>query len=194
MSRRGSAQLLLLSLRSRRVLGWTIGVTATAVLLAAFAHTGRDFPLFTQTGLAQMLRQSAWERALAGLPEQAPWPWLESSSQTTGSVPRLGLSASVFQETGNEALADRLSKASESGPAKDPHLSQFGEVGISDRITVTTADGASGIYDVIGPKVVDPHLAETEPPSGTDPALCLPPQASKADQPATPVPQPEHKL
>lgn len=196
MSRRGSAQLLLLSSRPRRVLGWTIGVTATVALLAGVLHAGRDSPLLTKTGLAQMLRQSAWERALAELPEQAPWPWVETSSEPTSSVPRLGLSASVLKTAGSQAHTDRTFKPIEPGPAKDPHLSQFDEVSIGDRITVTTANGASRVC-----QVVDPHLAEAEPAAyDTAPEHCLPLdpqpviQAGKVEQPAQPEPGPEHKL
>jgi hypothetical protein len=201
MSRRGSAQLLLLSSRRRRVLGWTIGVTATVALLAGVLHAGRDFPLLTQTGLAQMLRQSAWERALAELPQQAALPWVETSSEPTSSVPRLGLSASVLKTAGSEAHTDRTFKPIEPGPAKDPHLSQFDEVSIGDRITVTTANGASRVCQVTGPTVVDPHLAEAEPAAyDTAPEHCLPLdpqpviQAGKVEQPAQPEPGPEHKL
>lgn len=207
MSRRGSTQLLLLSFRSRRGLRRTLGVAAAVALLAGVSQSARDFPLLTQTGVAQMLRQSAWERALAGLPEHTPWPWLETPSPAASSVPRLGLSASLLAAKRPEPPADRPAKpAKPADPAQDPHLGQFGEVGIGDQITVTTASGASRVYRITGPKVVDPHLAETAPDAPQpDRPHCLPLdpllagsllviQAGQAELQATPEPAPERKL
>jgi hypothetical protein len=191
MSRRGSAQLLLLSFRPRRVLGWTIGVTAAAGLLAGVFSDARDFPLLTQTGLGQMLRQSAWERALAELPQHAPWPWVETSSGETSAVPRLGLSASVVKTTATEDGAEKVLKVIEPAPAKDPHLAELGEVSIGDRIIVKTADGSSRLYQVIGCTVVDRNLAEMQPASSdADPegATCL------TEQSMPPAVEPERKL
>ncbi len=86
---------------------------------------------------------------------------------------------------------------------------KLSEVGVGDRITVTTADGASRIYKVTGRRVVDPHLAETNSgPSDADTTLvtCLPLdpllastlrlviQATTDDAPAPPEPRPEQKL
>ena len=75
MPSRGSAQFLLLLLRSRRRLGWMMGALACALIVAVLLQAGGEFPLLSRTGLAQLLRQSAWEHALAGLPEAPPLPW-----------------------------------------------------------------------------------------------------------------------
>jgi len=126
-------------------------------------------------------------------------------------VPQLGLSASVVTEgrPGNDEGAAIESPQPTSG--EDPHLprTKLSEVGVGDRITVTTADGASRVYRITGRRVVDPHLAESEPgPSDGDATLvsCLPLdpllasslrliiQATKVDPPATPDPRPEQKL
>ncbi len=86
---------------------------------------------------------------------------------------------------------------------------KLSEVGVGDRITVTTADGSSRVYRVTGRRVVDPHLAETKSgPSDDDATLvtCLPLdpllasslrlviQATTIDPPAAPDPRPEQKL
>ncbi len=122
-------------------------------------------------------------------------------------MPRLGLSASVDQ--GERARAAR--RRSQPVAGEDPHLprTKLSEVGVGDRITVTTSDGASRDYRVTGRKVVDPHLAETESaPPDVDATLvtCLPLdpllasslrlviQATKVDPPAAPEPDPEQKL
>jgi sortase A len=203
MLRRGSAQLLLLFFRSRARLGWTIGAIAGVLIVACMLRAGDDFPLLTRTGIAQALHQSAWQHALAGLPEPAPWPWAETSSGTAAAVPQLGLSASVVKE--------RSPGKDDGGDSEDPHVprTKLSEVGVGDRITVTTADGSSRVYRITGSRVVNPHLAQTEPgPSGDEPTLvtCLPLdpllanslrliiQATKVDPPALPDPRPEQKL
>lgn len=205
MPSRGSAQFLLLFLRSRARLGWTMGAVAFALIVAVLLQAGGEFPLLTRTGLAQLLRQSVWQHALAGLPEAPPLPWASTNSGTTAEVPLLGLSASVVAET-NPVPATVKPVASE-----DPHLprTKLSEVGVGDRITVTTADGSSRVYRVTGRGVVDPHLADTESgPLDADPTLvtCLPLdpllasslrlviQAIKTEPSAPTASRPEQKL
>ena len=82
-------------------------------------------------------------------------------------------------------------------------------MGVGDRITVTTADGASRDYRVTARRVVDPHLAQSEAgPSDVDATLvtCLPLdpllasslslviQATKLDPAAQTEADPEQKL
>jgi hypothetical protein len=210
MSRRGSTQLLLLFFRSRKLLGWSVGTLAGALIVTGLMQAGGEFPLLTRTGLAQQLRQSAWEHALAGLPEQAAWPWAESSSGTTGVPPRLGLSATVLKDAGADEIENAM-EPPQPASGQDPHLpqSKFSEVSVGDRITVTSADGTSRVYRVTGRRVVDPHLAENEPAAdGDDPTLAACPrldrtladklslviQATRVDPPAQPEHKPEQKL
>jgi Sortase domain len=204
MSRRGSAQFLLLFLRPRARLGWTLGAIVGVLVVAGLIQAGGDFPILTRTGLAQMIRQSAWHQALASMPEQAAWPWADSPAATAATVPRLGLSAAVG------TAADTVIEPSQ--PAADerqaPH-NKLSAVGIGDSITLTTADGSSRVYRVTGSRVVDPHLADTDSgPLDGDPTLvtCLPLdpllanslrlviQATTATPPAPPAPRPEQKL
>ena len=203
MPSRGSAQFLLLSLRSRRRLGWMMGAAACALIVALLLQAGGEFLLLTRTGVAQLLRQSAWQHALAGLPEAPPLPWASTAS-APAQVPMLGLSASVIKET-SPGSATVKPVAGE-----DPHLprTKLSEIGVGDHITVTTSDGASRDYRVTGRKVVDPHLAEQSRPSDVDATLvtCLPLdpllasslslviQATNVDPPAETEPDPEQKL
>jgi sortase family protein len=203
MPSRGSAQFLLLFLRSRPKLGWTVGAVTCALIAAVLLQAAGEFPLFARTGLAQMLRQSAWQHALAGLPAPEPLPWVSSTSPAAADVPLLGLSASVVRTDLDTAAVTPI--VDETGSAPRNRLS---EVGVGDKITVTTADGASRDYRVTGRKVVDPHLAETPPgPSDIDATLvtCMPLdpllsslslviQATKVDPPAATAPDPEQKL
>ena len=203
MPSRGSAQFLLLFLRSRRRLGWMMGAIACALTVAVLLQAGGEFPLLARTGLAQLLRQSAWQHALAGLPEAPPLPWASTAS-APAQVPLLGLSASVIKET-NPGQATVSPVA-----GQDPHLprTKLSEIGVGDHITVTTSDGASRDYRVTGRKVVDPHLADQSGPADLDATLvaCLPLdpvlasslslviQATKVDPPAKVEPDPEQKL
>ena len=204
MPPRGSARFLLLFLRSRRGLGWMMGAVACALIVAVLLQAGGEFPLLTRTGLAQLLRQSAWQHALAGLPEAPPLPWASTAS-APAHVPLLGLSASVIKETSPGSATVKPVAA-----AEDPHLprTKLSEIGVGDHITVTTSDGASRDYRVTGRKVVDPHLAEQPGPSDVDATLitCLPLdpllasslslviQATKVDPPAETKLDPEQKL
>ena len=203
MPSRGSAQLLLLFVRSRPRLEWTMGAIACALVLAGLLQASGEFPLLTRTGIAHLFHQSAWRHALAGTPEGSPWPWDGTPTATAADVPQLGLSASAIKETNSDPAGDGQDAGWHAPRTK---LSQLG---VGDHITVTTADGASRDYRVTGRKIVDPHLAETDSaPFGADTALvtCLPLdplvanslrlviQATAVDPPASPEPGPEQKL
>ena len=204
MSRRGSAQLLLLFLRSRARLGWTLGAMVSVLVVAGLAQAGHGFPIRAKMGIAQMIRQSAWHHALAGMPEQAVWPWSDTPAATDAKVPRLGLSAAV-----GKAVDTAIEPSQPAGDDKNEPRTKLSEVGVGDRITVTTADGSSRVYRVTGRGVVDPHLADNESgPLEADPTLvtCLPLdplrasslrlviQAIKPEPPAPTEPRPEQKL
>jgi hypothetical protein len=123
MLRRGSAQLLLLFFRSRLRLGWTLGAIAGVLVVAGLLEAGGDFPFLTRTGLAQVLRQSAWQHALAGLPEPGPWPWAATPAATTARVPLLGLSASIVKE----GTPSKDERAGTESPARGSHEAQRDE-------------------------------------------------------------------
>jgi hypothetical protein len=208
MPKRGSAQLLLLSFRACRALGWRALAAIIVAGLGWFFHSEDNFPDLTKTGLAQVIRQAAWEHALAGLPE-APWPW-EAAQAENPKVSQLGLSAAVLGgATANNddtlSLEPKLPKG-HAGHALRPKVSG---VEIGDRITVTAPDGSSRSYKVTGRRVVDPHLAETGPKaegaemalvtcSTLDPLLAsslrLIIEAIKTEPPASPERSAEQKL
>jgi hypothetical protein len=167
MPKRGSVQLLLLSFRSRAALGFGALAAVFIVALGFFFHSQDDFPVLTKTGLAQVIREAAWEHALAGSPDE-PWPWENASQSTTAKVSQLGLSAAVFggaRSSKDEGLSPESPRPGKrhTAHASRPKLSG---VEVGDRITVTTADGSSRSYKVTGSRVVDPHLAESEPKPG----------------------------
>ena len=162
MPKRGSAQLLLLSFRTRAALGLGAFAAVISLGLGWFFHISENFPVLTKIGLAQVIREAAWEHALAGLPEE-PWPW-ENAQAANPKVPQLGLSAAVSGATANSD--DRLSlEPPKPGKSNAVHFArrEVSGVEVGDRITVTAPDGSSRSYEVTGQPVVDPRLAETEP-------------------------------
>jgi sortase (surface protein transpeptidase) len=126
-------------------------------------------------------------------------------------VPRLGLSAAVLTGTSagkDEHLSLQPPKPANGNAAHAPRA-KVSDVEVGDRITVTAADGSSRVYKVTGRRVVDPHLAETEPKpedaemplvtcSPLDPLLAsslrLVIQAIKIDPQAPPEASAEQKL
>ena len=162
MPKRGSAQLLLLSFRTRAALGLGAFAAVISLGLGWFFPISENFPVLTKIGLAQVIREAAWEHALAGLPEE-PWPW-ENAQAANPKVPQLGLSAAVSGATANSD--DRLSlEPPKPGKSNAVHFARrkVSGVEVGDRITVTAPDGSSRSYKVSGQPVVDPRLAETEP-------------------------------
>ena len=122
MSRRGSAQLLLLSFRSRARLGWTLGAIVSVSVVAGLLQAGGDFPLLSRLGVAQMIRQSVWHHALAGLPEQPPWPWADEAAGSDGKVPSLGVPSLGVPSLGLSAAVgkDAETVVEPSQPAAEP--------------------------------------------------------------------------
>jgi len=167
MPKRGSVQLLLLSLRPRATLGWGLGAVAVIGLVAGVVQLKEAVPLLDKGGLAQALRQSAWEKALAG--QSARWPWEDMSVNMSfvpaANVPRLGLSAELLKHTA-DASEPALPAPRRAAQAKTASAAQgdvaISDVTIGDSITFTAADGATCIYRITGRRVVDPHLAERE--------------------------------
>ena len=206
MSRRGSAQLLLLFFRTRRGHGRMVGAIAGIAIVTGLLVALGGLP--TPGGLAQVLRQNAWDRAFAGLPEPTPLPWGAAPATPQAKVTRLGLSASMVREGQRNTL--RTESAPQPAAGQGPHqpATMLREVVVGDRITVTTAGGASRVCEVTGRRVVDPHLTETDSDAlrGDDTfVICVPLdpllasslrlviQATEVDPPAA-EPRPEHKL
>ncbi len=196
MTKRGSNQVLLLFLRPGTRLGWKIGGALGLFALAALGAAK----------LAPALHESAWRQALAGQPSQA-WPWEAAQSTKQSAVPRLGLSAALNDEMPQVEIAPAPPRL---GKGVERSRLELGDVAIGDRITVTTADGASRDYRVTGRKVVgDPHLADGDSvaPTGGEvsPVTCwsrdlvagtlrLIIEATGVDRPKEPAPSAEQKL
>ena len=209
MSIRGSGRFLLLSFRARMKLACGIGAAGALLMVGGLAQSGTGFKLMERTGLGQLLHQRAWERALAGHSEMEPWPWEDPSLIANTKVPQLGLSAAVLERLSDQQRDDAAKRPQ--SHAKLPDMSEstegfsdgFSNVAIGDRLTVTRPDGSTRDYRVTGRRVVDPHLADSEPLSEegeTTPASCSPLDAFvagslrvilQATEPEKPEPAPD---
>ncbi len=175
MSRRGSAQLLLLLSRPCHRLGQAIGALTGAILAVGLVWSGLGFSSLAPGELVQSVRQSAWDRALTGPAEHTPWPWATTQNSTAAKVPRLGLSASVV----HDGWSDGRYAAEVEPWSQDADTLSMMATG--DRITLTTAKRALPVYRVTRRKMVDPHLAESDVPAlGGDAALVTCPSQDSA--------------
>lgn len=166
----------------RTVTRATLGMGAAFAALLGVSQIGEVLPELDQQGLAQTLRQTAWDRALKGQSSAGSWPWDNVTSNLSltlsgkaSKVRRLGLSASLRGPSGSPAspvaAAHQLPGASkQAGHASRTSIEgdiALGDVGpdamtIGDRITFTANDGATCVYRVTRQRVVDPHLASDE--------------------------------
>jgi sortase A len=209
MSKRGSTQLLLLFFRSCARHKWGIGAATAFLVLIGAIQTSGEFHLMAKTGLAQLLRQSAWEEALSNQAEPKPWPWEDTTLVPSAKVPRLGLSAAILTGTSSGAVVQPMPRGQRADLKSDKTGAELGDVAIGDSLTVIGADGSSHVYRVTGRRVVDPHLAETEqtPIDGEvalvtcwplDPCIAgslrLVIRATEVDPPVAPKPSAEQKL
>ncbi len=206
MPERGSVQVLLFFFRSCVRAGCRIGVAVAFIALLGLLPGEQGAYHKAKTEFDQSLREAAWKSALAGESKQTAWPWDEAAAPTSNpAVPRLGLSAAIYSDSG----AARPDQDSLSGArrrfaaedARDPHLAR-GDVAIGDRITVTTSNGDTQVYTVTGAAPVDavPTGAAAAPDScapldtSLAGALRLIIEAIRVDAPSSPATREEQKL
>jgi hypothetical protein len=124
MPERGPVQFLLHFLHVRPAPGWKIGLAVALVATLALLPGEESLYQKAKSGLAQSLRQAAWNHALAGEPESKPWPWDHSTQAVNSVVPRLGLSAAVQCDASVKA-PEQIAEPSRKPAgidARDPHL------------------------------------------------------------------------
>ena len=158
MPERGPVQLLLHFLRVRPAPGWKIGLAVALVSTLALLPGEESLYHKAKAGLAQSLRQAAWNHALAGEPEPKPWPWDHSTPAVNSVVPRLGLSAAVqcdarrqgpradlraFTQAGRESMhATRIWPPTIAGSPRMPMPSSSRAPSCSSRKTAMTSSGS----------------------------------------------------
>lgn len=144
MPERGPVQFLLHFLHVRPAPGWRIGLAAALVATLALLPGEESLYQKAKAGLAQSLRQAAWDHARAGEPESKPWPWDHSTRAADSVVPRLGLSAAVQCDL-NTKSSEQISEPSRKPlgtDARDPHLASDdrGIAEDADAVGVTGAE------------------------------------------------------
>lgn len=109
---------------SRAMRGWGAAIIVIPAILFGTLPAGDNAFNRAKSNVTQLVRQSAWNHALATEPAASPWPWEEIVMPAEGtSVPRLGLSAAVLRVTANTAEPSRPLKLHKtSAMAQDPHL------------------------------------------------------------------------
>ena len=86
---------------SRAMRGWGTATIVTFAFLLGTMAAGDNAVTRAKSNVTQLVRQSAWNHALATEPAANPWPWEEIVMPAEGaSVPRLGLSAAVLRGNG----------------------------------------------------------------------------------------------
>jgi len=124
MPERGPVQFLLHFLGARKAPGWKIGLAVALVATLALLPGEGSLYHKAKDGLAQSLRQAAWNRALAGELAPKPWPWDQATPAVNSVVPRLGLSAAVHCDA-SVKVPEQISEPSRKPVvigARDPHL------------------------------------------------------------------------
>ena len=144
MPERGPVQFLLHFLRLRPAPGWKIGLAVALVATLALLPGEESLYHKAKAGLAQSLRQAAWNHALAGEPEPKPWPWDHSTPAVNSVVPRLGLSAAV-QCDANAKIPEQISEpVTQAGRDRCTRpafgLGRCGSPRIADAVTVAGAE------------------------------------------------------
>ena len=109
---------------SSRAMRWGAAAVVTLAFVFGTLPTGDNAFNRAKSNVTQLVRQSAWDHALANEPAASPWPWEEIVMPAEGaSVPRLGLSAAVMRANGDETEPSHPVKLPEtSAMAQDPHL------------------------------------------------------------------------
>ena len=183
MPERGPVQFLLPFFRSRATPGWRLGLAVAFIALLGLLPGEESVFHRAKADLTQSLRQAAWTHALAGEPEQKPWPWDGASPSASPFVPRLGLSAAVLYDgSGQRSERKPFSRSWRAALAMDrhdPHLTP-GDVAIGDGLPVTTAEGLTPAYQVTGRENLDAQGSATDasPAGASDPHLACPRHSS----------------
>ena len=170
---RGPAQLLLSAGKRGPRLAAVASIAGLIVLLCS--GTYRE----AKTGLAQIVRQSAWQQALSGEPPANPWPWDRGPRAGSPKVVRLGLSAALNAVVSDDTLDRRKLNIRRLSDRHDPHL-LADDVAVGDRLTVTATRGERQACSVWGRPLADPHLASDIQAEGGDDVVCAQPNTAKA--------------
>lgn len=170
-SPRRTAQLLLSA--GKRGLRLAAVASIAGLIALLYSSTYRE----AKTGLAQIVRQSAWQHALSGEPPANPWPWDSEPPAGSPKIVRLGLSAAVNAAVSDDTLDRRKLNIRRLSDRHDPHLIAD-DVTVGGRVTVTHRERQ--VCSLWGRPLADPHLASDIQAEGGDDVVCAQADTTKA--------------
>jgi sortase A len=160
-------------------------------------QVGEGSWIYAKAGLAQLLLQRAWARALAGEPSPKPWPWADTWPVTRLHMNRPNVDVIVLSGAYGRTLAfgpGHVSSTSLPGQAgtmivtghRDTHFRFLKDVRLKDELELTRTDGVKRGYRVTDVLVLDSRR-DVLPLSSTGHDLllvtCFPFDAIKAGGP-----------
>lgn len=122
--------------------------------------------MYAKAGLAQLLLQRAWSRALSGDAMAKPWPWADTWPIARLRMPRLSVDQIVLAGAYGRTLAfgpGHLGSSALPGQGgtiilvghRDTHFQFLQHVQPDDRLEVVGSDGAARRYRIIEQRVMD---------------------------------------
>lgn len=122
--------------------------------------------IYAKAGLAQLLLQRAWSRALQGEADPKPWPWADTSPIARLRAPGSGVDMIVLSGAYGRTLAfgpgHLASSALPHQPGtmvvtghRDTHFRFLRDLKRNDRLEITGTDGRTRRYAVTESQVMD---------------------------------------
>ncbi len=151
---------------SARPLSYLLTVLMGGLLVGGLWQVWEGSWIYAKAGLAQLLLQRAWSRALAGEPMPKPWPWADTWPVARLHVQRHGVDVIVLAgaygrtlafgpgHVGSTALPGQDGTMVLTGH-RDTHFRFLKDVRLNDRFDLTGADGITRRYRVIERVIMD---------------------------------------
>ncbi len=137
-----------------------------AVIITAAFFSARAAWVPAKAGLAQLLMERAWQRALAGEAAPQPWPWADTSPVAVLEVPRLNIRQLVLEGASGRNLAFGPAALTAIGAPdlvlsghRDTHFSPLRHLEPGDLVRLTRLGGTTD-YRVAWLDVVDSRQRE----------------------------------
>lgn len=127
---------------------------------------GKGSWVYAKAGLAQLLLQRAWSRALSGDPSPKPWPWADTWPVARLQMDRLAVDLIILAGAHGRTLAfgpGHVSSTALPGQPgsmivtghRDTHFRFLQRVRLNDELDLTGADGIRQRYKVTDIRIMD---------------------------------------
>jgi sortase A len=129
-------------------------------------QTSAGLWIYAKAGLAQLLLQRAWIRAVTGEQDPKPWPWADTWPVARLKNERLGVDLIVLADAGGHALAFGPAHVTGTAPPgthgttvitghRDTHFAFLRKLRPGDFLSIDTPDGRTSGYVVRDTAVID---------------------------------------